>query len=214
MAEFAGLADVLHRYGLATDGVVGDGEDHKGNIALVLLKDLLEFLEVDITLEGDLKLGVVGLLDGDVDGESLAALDVALGGVEVGVAGDDVARFNEIAEEDVLGSTALVGRDDILEAGQLGDGVFHMIERTGTAVAFVAHHHSSPLAVAHSAGAAVGEEVDVDIVRFQHKYILVGFVEPLFALFAGGFLNGFYHFDFPRFCKWEFHNIKFLINYK
>ena len=206
MAEFAGLADVLHRDGLAADGVVGDGEDHKGDVALVFLQDLLELGQVNVALEGDLELGVVSLLDGDVDGESLAALDVALGGVEVGVAGDDVAGLHQVAEQHVLGCAALVGGDDILEAGQLGDGVLHMIERTGAAVALVALHHSSPLAVAHSAGAAVGQQVDVDVVALQHKDILMGFVEPFFTLFTSGFLDGFHHLDFPRFCKWEFHN--------
>ena len=87
VAEFAGLADVLHAHGLTADGVVGDGEDHEGDIALVFLKDFLKFLEVDVALEGDLKLCVVSFFDGDVDGEGFAALDVALGGVEVGVAG-------------------------------------------------------------------------------------------------------------------------------
>ena len=95
-----------------------------------------------------------------------------------------------------------MGGDDVLETGEFGDGVFHVVERAGAAVALVAHHHRAPLAVAHGAGAAVGQQVDVDIVALQHEDILVGFVEPLFALFAGGFLDRFNHLDFPRFCKW------------
>ncbi len=158
------------------------------------------------------KLGVVGLLDGDVDGESLAALDVALGGVEVGVAGDDVAGLHQVAEQHILGCTALVGRDDILEARELRDGVFHVVERTGAAVALVAHHHGGPLAVAHGAGAAVGQQVDVDIVALQHEHILVGFVEPFLTLFASAFLDGFYHLDFPCFCKGKFHSF-FIFNF-
>ena len=202
VAEFAGFADVLHADGLTADGVVGDGEDHEGDIALIFLEHLFEFLEADIAFEGDFELGVVGFGDGDIDGEGLAALDVALGGVEVGVAGHNHAGFYEVAEQDVLSSTALVGGDDIVEAGELGDGVLHVEEAAGSAVAFVTHHHGAPLAVAHGAGAGVGEEVDVDVIALQHENVLVGFFEPFFALFAGGFLDRFNHLDFPRFCKW------------
>ena len=83
----------------------------------------------------------------------IAALDMALGGVEVGVARDDLARLHQIAEQHVLGCTALVGGDDILKTGDLGDGVLHVIEGTGAAVALVAHHHGSPLTVAHGTSA-------------------------------------------------------------
>ena len=206
VAEFAGLADVLHADGLTSNGIVGDGENHEGDIALVLLQHLLEFLKADIAFEGYFELGVVSLGDGDVDGEGFAALDMALGGVEVGVAGHNHARFHQVAEQHVLGCAALVSGDDIVKTSNLGDGVLHVIERAGAAVALVAHHHGAPLTVAHGAGAGVGQKVDVDVVALQHKDVLVGFFEPFFALFAGGFLNGFDHFDFPRFCKWKFHN--------
>ena len=202
MAEFTGLADVLHADGLTSNGVVGDGENHKRDIALVLLQHFLQFFKADITFEGDFELGVVSLGNGDVDSESLAALNVTLSGVKVGVAGNNHAGFHQIAEQHVLGSTTLMGGDDVVKTGNLGDSVLHVIETAGTAVALVTHHHCAPLAVAHGTRAGVGEQVNVDIVAFQHKDVLVGFFEPFLALFAGGFLNGFNHFDFPRFCKW------------
>ena len=201
VAQLAGLADVLHRDGLAAHGVVGHGEDHEGHIALVLLQHLLQLLEAHITLEGHLELRVVGLGDGHVDGEGLAALDVALGGVEVGIAGHHHAGLDQVGEQHVLGRAALVRRDDVLEARDVGDGVLHVVERAGAAVALVAHHHGAPLAVAHGAGAGVGEEVDVDVVGFEHEDVLVGFFEPFLTLFAGGFADGFDHLDFPSFCK-------------
>ena len=209
VAEFAGLADVLHADGLSADGVVGDGKNHEGHIALVLLQHLLQLGEVDIAFERHLELGVVSLLDGHVDGEGFAALDVALGGVEVGVAGDDHAGLHQVAEQHVLSGTALVGGDDVVETGDFGDGVLHVEERASAAVALVAHHHGGPLAVAHGAGAGVGQEVDVDVVALQHEHVLVGLVEPLLTLLASAFLDGFYHLDFPSFCKGKFHNFIF-----
>ena len=202
MAEFTGFADVLHAYRLTANGVVCHGENHKRHIALVLFQHFLKLLEADIALEGDFKLCIIGLRHGDIDGESLTALDVTLSSIEVGIARHNHTRLHEVAEQHILGCTALVGWDDILETSEFGDGVLHVIERTGTAVALIALHHSGPLTVTHGASTAIGQQVDVDIVALQHKYILVGFVEPLLALFAGGFLNGFNHLDFPRFCKW------------
>ena len=125
VAQLAGVLDVLHRHGLAANGVVGHGQYHEGNITLVLLEHLLQLLERNVALEGELELGVLGLVDGDVDGLGLAGLDVTLGGVEVGVTGNDVAFLHQIREQHVLGSTALVGGDDILEAE---DALYHALE--------------------------------------------------------------------------------------
>ena len=201
VAELTGLADVLHRHGLSSHGVVGHRQHHKRHFALVLVQHLLQLLEAHIAFERYFELGVIGLGDGDIDGKSLAALDVALGGVEVGVAGDNHTRLHQIAEQHILCSTALVGGDYIFKAGEFGDGVLHVVEGAGSAVALVAHHHGAPLAVAHGACATVGEQVDIDIVALQHEDVVVGFKEPLLALFAGRFLNGFDHLDFPSFCK-------------
>ena len=115
MAEFAGLANVLHANRLSTDGVVGDGEHHERDVAFVLLQHLLQFLQADISLEGDFQLGVVCLGDGDIDGESLAALNVSLRGIEVSIAGHNHTGFHQIAEQHVFSCTALVSRDNKLE---------------------------------------------------------------------------------------------------
>ncbi len=122
---------------------------------------------------------------------------MTFGGVEMGVAGDNHAGFNEVGEQHVLGGAALVGGYHIFETGDVGDGVLHVEETAGAAVALVAHHHCRPLAVAHGAGAAVGQKVDVNIVGFQHENVVVGFFEPFLAFGAGAFLDGFNHLDFP-----------------
>ena len=177
-----------------------------GEATALYLKDLLKLLQVDIAFERHFELRVVGLLDGDVDGESLAALDVTLGGVEVGVAGHHHAGLHQVGEQHVLGGAALMGGDDVLEARELRDGVLHVVERAGAAVALVALHHGGPLAVAHGARAAVGQQVDVHVVALQHEDVVVGLFQPLLALFASAFLDGFDHLDFPCFCKGKFHS--------
>ena len=201
VAEFAGLADVLHAHRLTADGVVGDSEDKERHVALVLLQYLLEFLEADITLERHFQLGVVSLGHGDVDGKSLAAFNVTLGSIEVGIARDDLTGFHQIAEQHVFSGTALVSGDNILETSEFCDGILHVVEGAGTAVALIAHHHGTPLTVAHRARTRVGQQVNVNIVALQHENVVVRFKKPLFSFFSCGFLDGLHHLDFPRFCK-------------
>ena len=149
MAELARGLDVLHAHGLTAHGVVGHGEYHERHISLVLLQHFLQFLKRHVALEWNLKLCVVGLIDGYVDGLSLAALDVALGGVEVGVAGHHHAGLHQIGEEHVLGGASLMGGDDVLEAEDALHGGLKLIERGGTSITLVAKHELRPLAVAH-----------------------------------------------------------------
>ena len=207
VGDGADLAEVLHADGLSAGGVVGDGDDDEGNLVGVLGQALLELLGVYVALEGDFELGVAGLVDGAVDGEGLAGLDVALGGVEVGVAGHVVAFVHECGEEDVLCCPALVGGDYVVEAGEAVDGFLELEPAACAGVALVAHHEGGPLAVAHGARARVGQQVDVDLFGGELEYVVVSVLDPLLTLFAGAFVDGLYHFDFPGFCERKFHGV-------
>lgn len=147
----------------------------------MLLELAGELGDVDISFEGELELGVASFVDGAVDGECATAFDVALGGVEMRVAGDVVAFVDEEGEQDVLGTAALVGGDDELESGEAADDVAQLEERARAGIAFVAGHHGGPLAVAHGTGAGVGEAVDVDLVGGQLEKVVAGLSYPLFA---------------------------------
>ena len=147
----AHLAQVLHRHGLAAGGVVSDGNDDERHLVAVLLESLFEFSNVNIAFEGQFKLSVAGSVDRAVKRGGMTRFDVALGGVEVRVAGHDSALLHEVGEEYVLGSAALMGGDYIFEAGEAVDYVFKLKERTRTRIGLIAHHEGSPLAVAHGA---------------------------------------------------------------
>ena len=206
VAQLAGLADVLHRYRLSAHGVVGHGEHHERHVARILLQHLLQFLERHIPLEWYFELGVFGFVDGHVDGLGLAELNVALGGVKVGIAGHHVAFFHQIGEQHVLGGTSLMGGDDILETEDALHHRLELIERCGTGIALIAEHHLRPLAVAHGTGARVGQAVDVHLFCLQHEYVVMGFFQPLFSFLTSALAERFYHFDFPSFCEWYFHS--------
>ena len=95
----------------------------------MLLKCLFEFLGVDVALERNLKLSILGIINGTVQSNSLSALDMTFGGVEMRVSGNDSARCHKVAEEHILGGTALMGRYDVAEACKPFYGVFQLKER-------------------------------------------------------------------------------------
>ena len=59
----------------------------------------------------------MGLVDDDVDEHAAGQLLVQLGGGEVHVAGHELPGLDHDLAQDVLGGAALVGRDDVLVAG-------------------------------------------------------------------------------------------------
>jgi hypothetical protein len=181
--------------------VVGYGHYDERYPVGMLLKGALQLGRVYIALERHFELGLLGLVDGTVQGDGLSALDVALGGVEVRVAGHDVALVYEVREEHILGRPALVGGNHVLETGQPLDGFLQPEERVGPRVALVAGHYARPLAVAHGPGARVGEQVDVHLVGFQLKHIVMSLLNPLLALFSRALADRLHHLDFPRFSK-------------
>ena len=71
-------------------------------------------------------------------------------------------------------------------------------------IRFVADHHAGPLAVAHRAGAAVGQEVDINIVAGQQEDVVAGIDQGLAAVFEGGRADRLDHFDAEGFGK-SFH---------
>ena len=78
------------------------------------------------------------------------------------------------AGEDVLGAAALVGGHDVVVAVILADRFFQVVEILAAGVGLVAQHHACPLPVAHGAGAAVGEQVDVDVVGAEQEGVIAG----------------------------------------
>ena len=127
-----------------------------------------------LPLNGRLDLGVEGFAAGQVEGDGAAVLDVGPGGVEVAVVGNDVARFEHARGEDPLGGATLVGREDVLHPGDLGDARLEALPRPAAGVALVAEHHRRPLLGGHGAGARVGEQIDAAVLGVEEEDVVVG----------------------------------------
>ena len=124
-----------------------------------------------------------------------------LGGVEMRVAGDNIAFLDEVGEQHILGCASLMGRNHIFETGKAGDDIAQLEKRTRAGIALIAHHQSRPLAIAHRARARVGKAVDVNLIGRKLKEIVVSLPYPTLAFLTGGFAYRLNHLDFPRFCK-------------
>ena len=75
---------------------------------------------------------------------------------------------------------------------------FQVVEVAAARIGFVTNHQASPLFVAHRAGAAVGQEVDVNIFGIKQERVVTRFFHVFLTLFAIGHGDRFNRFDFER----------------
>ena len=137
------------------------------------------------------------LVDDDVDEDRAGQFLVLAGGGEVHVARHVVTGLDQRLRDEVLGAAALVGGDEVLIAVVGAHGVFEVVEVAAAGVGLVAQHHAGPLAVAHGVGAAVGEQVDVDVFGAEEEGVVAGRVKGDLAGGAVDHLDGLDHLDLP-----------------
>src|SRR5208282_2569052 len=94
-------------------------------------------------------------------------------------------------EEDALGRSPLVRRDDVLIAEDILHRAAELLEAAAAGITLIAFHHGRPLMRGHSSGAGISKEIDEHVVRRQKKKIVERRAEELLALRACGPVNGF-----------------------
>ena len=205
-AQFGRSLDIPHRNGLASGRVVGDGQHDTGDLLLgVFLEDRFQLFEVHLSLEGKFPLSVGRRVDRTVDCYGTAKLDVPLCRVEMGVARNDIALFEQGGEDDVLGSATLVCRQEIGHSEDFLDYGFEPVVGGCTSVTFIGGHHGPPLAVAHRLCSRIGQQVDHYLVGAQLEEVVMSFTDPSFALFTRGGADCLRHLDFVRFAIGKLH---------
>ena len=194
------VADVGHRDRLPAGHVHrGRDADIRDALAADPLDEVFQRLEIDVALEGMLAGRIVPFGNDHVDERAAGQFLVQPRGGEVHVARHRIARLDQQLREDVLGAASLVRGHEVAIAVILPHGVFQVIEVAAAGVGLVAEHHAGPLPVAHGVGAAVGQQVDVDVLGAEQKGVVAGLGQRLFALGAREHLDRLDDFDFPRF---------------
>ena len=107
--------------------------------------------------------------------------------------------MNQHSGKNVLSAAALVRGHREAIAVIFAHRGFKVIGILAAGVSLVPKHHARPLPIAHRARAAVGEQIDIHILRAEQKRIVAAFRDGPFALLAGRQLQRLDHFDLPRF---------------
>ena len=190
---------VFHADRLAARKVYGNSKaDVRDFVRADFVDERLQFLDIHIAFERQVNLGIVCFVDDDVAESRTVALLVGAGSGEVHVARNIVARFDHDGREQVFCTTALVGRNDVFEAIVFTHDFFQVVEVAAARIGFVTNHQASPLFVAHRAGAAVGQEVDVNVFGIKQERVVTRFFHVFLTLFAIGHGDRFNRFDFER----------------
>ena len=187
---------VLHGDRLAAGHVDGGGDRDVGDpLGTDPVDQHRQLAEVDVPLEGVLRLGVVRLVDDDVVEGAARQFLVETGGGEVHVAGDVVARLDQEPADEVLGAATLVRRHHVTVTVVLAHRVEQVVEVAAAGIGLVAEHHAGPLVVAHGRGARVGEEVDVDVLAAEQEGVVARLGRGRHPLATGQHLDRLHDLD-------------------
>ena len=121
------LLQVFHGYGLSAAGVAGNSVDHHGYLCCAVLGNAgFQLVDIDIAFEGML----FGLgfrhINSAIHRDGFAKFDMPLGGIKMGVTGDDVSFIDGGGKKHVFCSASLMGGQYIGKAHQLVDRGFHL----------------------------------------------------------------------------------------
>ncbi len=167
----------------------------KGTSVALFPQHRFQRLQIHVALEGVDGLWLASFWDGDIETDCAYVLDIGAGGVEVGVVGHDIARFQDRCKENAFGSPTLVGGQNVLEAGDLLHGILETIEGSGSGIGFITHHHARPLPRGHGSGAGIGEQIDQHIPGLEQEKVVTGVLDGFDALFSGRLANLLHCFD-------------------
>ena len=102
----------------------------------------------------------------EIDGDCFSQADMAFSGIEMHVAEDTLFFSDKHRHQDIFSSTSLVCGYDKLIADDILQSCLQVKEICASGIGFITDHHSGPLVGAHSRGAAVGQQVYIDIFGF------------------------------------------------
>ena len=178
------IGHVLQREWLTADEVRTRFYTDKCNVLSAVARDaFVEFIQIDVALEGVVALGIETLVDDDLLDASANARDVRLSGGEVEIHRHHAAGLNERLGNDALAGASLMGGEEIFRAEQLADLGLQTIVGCAAGVAVVRGHHRGCLLVAHGVYTAVGEHVQKDILVAQQKCVVARFGHRLLPRF-------------------------------
>ncbi len=197
-ADLGGGANVGHRNGLATAGVVGDRDHCQRDPAGRVGQHPLQGLEVDVALERPPGRKIRRLLARQVQGFGPREFDVGTRRIEVRVVRNHVPGAAHGAEQDSLRGPSLVGRNHVSKTEDVLYRILETVITVTSRVRLVAAHDSGPLLGAHRTGAAVCQQIDEDVTRLEAEHVVACLADMLLPLVAGGHSDRLHALDSER----------------
>src|SRR6185369_14010490 len=190
------FADVLHRHRLPTSGIVRYGEHYEWNtLRPHALDELTERFSIHVSLKRVSDRRLIKFRDRKIDRFGPEVFDVCASRIKVCVVGDDASFLAHDGKQDALSSAALVRGNHLLKSKDVAHHCFKSIKTRAAGVRLVATHQGRPLSRTHRRGAAVGQQVDDHVFRFEQKQVVEGFIKISFALRPRRHFDWFDYFD-------------------
>ena len=173
--ERAHRAQVLERERLAARHVEAGLLAHERDPLAPLAHDqVAQLAEVDVPLERVARLGIARLGNRHVRPHTACELGVNARGGEVQVRQHELPRLHEHPREQMLRPASLVRRDQVPPAVHLAHRRLEPVEAARAGIRLVAELHRRPLLLRHGRCAAVGQQIDVDVVRAEQERVEAG----------------------------------------
>ena len=171
---------------LAADQVRGCLHADEGDVLRsVLGDDGSELVEVEIAFEGVDARSVQRVVAIDFQHLAAGQFEMGLGGGEMIIHRDDVARLDEDLAQQVFGRPPLMDRHAEFEPEHVLDGLDELVVAFSAGIRVVGDHHRRQLVVAHRVGAAVGEHVDEDVTSAEQEGVVAAGLNGLESLSRG-----------------------------
>ncbi len=199
LADRANLGEVRQADRLTATAVVRHGDHaHRHPRGADPLDQGRESIDVDVSLERMPGLRLCPLVDHQINGLGSRVFDIGPGGVEVVVAGDDLAGAAHQLEEDALAGASLMRRQDKGHSRHLAQGLLEAVPASRAGVGLVAPDHPGPLLAAHGRRAAIGQQVDDHIFGSDPEEVEIRAPENRVTLGRRGHANRLDHLDLER----------------
>ena len=176
MSNAGGLSDVCNGNGLPSCAVVGDGFYDNGYVfRTVLFNEFFQLFGIHVSLKVRTARRVESFGNDAVDRNATCKTYVRTGGIKEHIGDSVLFAFRQNGNQNLFRRSALVNGLDILKSKNILC-IFDKVKITArTGVRLVAHHDARPLGAAHGVCAAVGQQIDIDVFRFQRKLVVVCF---------------------------------------
>src|SRR5690554_1990387 len=162
---------------------------------------MLQLMQIDVTLEGYLQRGIMCFITNHIHKNASVSFLMIAGGGKIHISRYILTRFDRDLRQQVLCPSALMGGYDMSEPKHLPHSLFEVAEIAAAGISFITQHHPGPLTVTHRIGAAVGQQININLFTGNKECVIAGLFYNFLSFYTRGYFHLFYRFDTERFRR-------------